>query len=157
MSAYTLPYEMLTPAELPADEQALLVAALEACNLAHAPWSQFQVGCALQLENGETLTGNNQESPAFPSGLCAERTALFHAGAIGMGEKVRKIAVRAMSAKKEVDVPVTPCGACRQVMLDFENRGGKPIVVLLQGHSGKVLKLQGVAATLLPFAFDFEF
>lgn len=157
MATRSIEFERLNAADLPPDEQALLAAAWDASKRAHAPWSQFEVGCALQLADGSQLTGSNQESPAFPSGLCAERAALFHAGASGAGDQIRKIAVRARSQRKPVNVPVTPCGACRQVMLDFENRGGKPWTILMQGETGEVLRLVGVSACLLPFGFDFEF
>lgn len=155
---YHIPYALLDSAQgLPADEVALLEAALQASSGAYAPYSHFWVGCAVQLDGGEVLTGNNQENPAFPSSLCAERTVLYYAGAQGKGGKVRKIAVRAQSPQKLIASPVTPCGACRQVMLEYERLGGHPIVVLMQGREGKVLRVTGIAASLLPFDFDIDF
>lgn len=158
MSEYSLhiPYEVLDAAELPADEQQLLDAALAATEGAYAPFSDFHVGCSLLLEGGEIISGNNQENVAFPSGLCAERTALFYAGSIGKADQMRKMAIRATSANFEVKEPPTSCGACRQVMVEYEKRTGHDVVVLMQGKSGKVLRLNGIKNCLLPFSFDLE-
>lgn len=139
------------------DEQALLDAALKATDKAYVPYSHFHVGCALLLDDGEVILGNNQENVAFPSSLCAERTALYFCGSQGKAGKIRKIAIRARSEKKEIDRPVTPCGACRQVMLEYERIAQEDVVVLMQGASGEVLRVDGVAKTLLPFSFDIEF
>lgn len=143
--------------DLAADEAALLGTALDASRMAYAPYSHFHVGCAVQLADGEVITGNNQENPAFPSSLCAERTALYYLGAQGKGDSIRKIAIRATSTQKRIAGPVTPCGACRQVMLEYERLSGQPIVVLMQGAEGKILRVIGVAKALLPFGFDIEF
>lgn len=150
-------YEMLDASQLPEDERLLLADALEISGAAYVPYSHFQVGCALQLDSGEIITGNNQENAAFPSGLCAERTALFYAGSQNKIPGLRKIAIRANSLDKLINQPVTPCGACRQVMLEYERMVGSDLVVLMQGKEGKVLKVKGVAKTLLPFGFDIEF
>ena len=152
-----IPFELLEADALPADERELLAQAMEASALAYAPWSRFQVGCALQMVDGSVMTGNNQENPAFPSSLCAERTALYYAGAQGKGADIRKIAIRASSLEKVIDQPATPCGACRQVMLEYERLARTDLVVLMQGKEGKVLKVNGVGKTLLPFGFDIEF
>lgn len=144
-------------ADLAADEAALMDAALEASKKAYAPFSNFHVGAAVALENGEVFLGNNQENPAFPSSLCAERTVLYYIGAQAKGNQIRKIAIRATSTQKLISAPVTPCGACRQVMLEYERLSGQPIVVLMQGQEGKILRVIGVAAALLPFGFDIEF
>jgi cytidine deaminase len=155
---YHIAFQVLdTAAELSADEGALLASALEASTRAYAPFSQFHVGCAVALDGGEVYLGNNQENPAFPSSLCAERTALYYIGAQGKGDVIRKIAIRATSPLKLISSPVTPCGACRQVMLEYERLSGQPIVVLMQGQTGKILRLSGVATALLPFGFDIEF
>jgi cytidine deaminase len=142
---------------LPADEQQLLSEALEASEGAYVPYSHFKVGCAVALEGGEVMSGNNQENPAFPSSLCAERTVLYYVGAKGKGSLIRKIGIRAQSTDKLIASPVTPCGACRQVMLEYERLSGQPLIVLMQGKEGKVLKVKGVAAALLPFGFDIDF
>ena len=131
--------------------------AKQAWENAYAPFSNFLVGCALQLENGEILIGSNQENKAFPSGICAERAALFHAGSAGKSIEIRKIAISAKSLKRIVNQPVTPCGACRQVMLEFEQIAGISFIILMQGETGPVLRLEGVAKSLLPFGFDVDF
>ena len=155
---YHIAFELVDSAsELAADEAALLATAMEASQKAYAPYSNFHVGCAVALEGGEVYLGNNQENPAFPSSLCAERTALYYIGAQGKGDTIRKIAIRATSPQKLISSPVTPCGACRQVMLEYERLSGQPLVVLMQGQEGKVLRVIGVATALLPFGFDIDF
>lgn len=151
-------YETFTDAaELPADERDLLESALQATAGAYVPFSQFHVGCALLLEDGEVITGNNQENVAFPSSLCAERTALYYCGSQGKAGQILKLAIRAKSERTSIDRPVTPCGACRQVMLEYERQTDREFVVLMQGETGEILRIKGVAATLLPFSFDLEF
>lgn len=145
------------PAQLPEDEQRLLQVALDACTFAHAPYSHFHVGAALLLCDGSVLTGNNQENIAYPSGLCAERTALFHAGAMGRGPDVRKIAIRGISPRNTISSPATPCGACRQVMAEYERMGPEPWIILCQGATGPVFRFRGVAGSLLPFIFNIDF
>lgn len=142
---------------LPPAEAELLARALDATHHAHAPYSGFYVGCALRLVSGEIITGNNQENAAYPSGLCAERTALFHAGSRGLGPELRALAVRARSAHAPVLTPPYPCGACRQVMVEYEQMAETPMLVLLQGETGPILRIEGVAGKLLPFVFQFKF
>ena len=144
-------------ADLPADEVQLLAQAETAASGAYAPFSEFNVGCAIEMESGEVMSGNNQENLAYPSGLCAERVILFFANSQGKGKDIRKIAVRAFSKNVDVDVPVTPCGACRQVMLEYERMAGQPFIVLMQGAKGKILKVTGVENSLLPFGFNIDF
>jgi len=143
--------------QLPQDEKDLLERAFESCALAYAPFSRFQVGVAVLLEGGEIVLGNNQENKAFPSGLCAERVALFAIGAAGKGAKIRKLAIRAISELNKVDAPAMPCGACRQVMLEYEQMTDHNMVVLMQGEEGDILRVEGVANSLLPFHFDTKF
>ncbi len=151
----SLKYEQFTDrSELPEDEKQLLEKAFEASRLAYAPYSEFFVGAAVQLENGEIILGNNQENGAYPSGLCAERTALFAVGAAGKAGGIRKIAIRAHSKVFRVNHPIGPCGACRQVMVEYEKLSGQEMVVIMQGEDGDILKLKGVAKHLLPFTFD---
>ena len=151
-------YEVFDNAgELPADEANLLARAETAAEGAYAPFSEFNVGCAIELKEGEIMTGNNQENLAYPSGLCAERVTLFFANASGKGKDIRKIAVRAFSKNVDVNVPVTPCGACRQVMLEYERMAGRPFIVLMQGAKGKILRVSGVENSLLPFGFNIDF
>ncbi len=132
---------------------------MEAAKGAYAPYSHFRVGCAVLMENGEIVLGNNQENRALPSGLCAERTALFHIGAQGQAKQIRKIAIRAYSEKEDVSVnePILPCGACRQVMLEYEQQAVRPIILFAQGKSGTILRLEGIQKTLMPFSFDMDF
>ncbi|MFN8398221.1 MAG: cytidine deaminase [Bacteroidia bacterium] len=156
--SYHIAFRLLDDAStLPTDEVQLLETALEASKGAYAPYSHFHVGCAIALNDGSVATGNNQENPAFPSSLCAERTVLYYLGSQGNGGQIKKIAIRATSRDKLIAQPVTPCGACRQVMLEYERMSGHPVVVLMQGQDGQVLRVEGVAATLMPFSFDIEF
>lgn len=153
-----IPFTILNNSkELREDERLLLNFAKEAWKNAYAPFSDFLVGCALLLENGEQLFGSNQENKAFPSGICAERAALFHAGSLGKGKLIQKIAITAKSLNRIVNQPVTPCGACRQVMLEYEQMAGRPFIILMQGEEGPILRLEGVAQSLLPFGFDIDF
>jgi len=118
---------------------------------AYAPYSNFKVGAAVVLENGSVVTGNNQENIAFPSGLCAERTALFSANSIYPELPVEILALAAQSDGIFMKEPVTPCGACRQVLLESEKRFGKEIEIYLYGTE-KIYYIKGVE-TLLPLSF----
>lgn len=155
---HVIRYQQLAgPDELSQTEADLLSRALDATEMAYAPFSEFYVGCAVLLSDGSIIQGNNQENRAFPSGICAERTALFHIGSIGKAHLVKAIAVRARSEKKEIDTPVTPCGACRQVMVEYEQQGSEPWIVLMQGASGPIIRVEGVQTSLLPFGFEIDF
>lgn len=118
--------------ELPAEDQALREAALEAAGRAWAPYSKFRVGAAVRLEDGSVVMGCNQENSAYPSGLCAERCALFAAGAAKPDVAPLALALIAVYKGEIVDSP-SPCGACRQVMVQAEERYGKPLRPLLCG------------------------
>lgn len=122
---------------------------------AYAPYSKFFVGAALRLSNGKIITGSNQENVAYPSGLCAERVALFHASSNYPGETVEAIAITARAEEFTIAHPVAPCGSCRQVMAETENRQRKPIRVIMKGHTGKVYTTNGIV-NLLPFMFQAE-
>ena len=150
-------YHRVDADALAKDEQELLTAALAASEKAYAPYSRFRVGCALGMEEGEHVLANNQENAAYPSGMCAERVALYHAGAMGINKGIRKIAVRGDSMDKLISQPVTPCGACRQAMLEYERMAGTDFIVLMQGKTGQVLRVKGVARSLIPFGFDIDF
>lgn len=130
--------------------QQLYEAAYEAAEKAYAPYSLFKVGAAALLDNGEIVCGNNQENAAYPSGLCAERTTLFYAGAHFPNSAVRILAIAAIKDGKRVD-RVTPCGACRQVMLETEQRYDHPMQVLLCGE--QEVYLIPTASDLLPLCF----
>lgn len=151
-------YRMFSgPDGLAEDERHLLDEAMSAARGAYAIYSGFHVGCAVALSDGRIFSGNNQENPAFPSGMCAERTVLNYVGAQGCSGLVRKLAIRAYSIRKVVSSPVTPCGACRQVIAETERQAEVPMVVLMQGEHGAILRLEGVRQTLLPFVFDIDF
>jgi len=120
---------------------------------AYAPYSKFHVGAAILLDDGTIVKGNNQENVAYPSGLCAERVALFYASSSFPGKKILKIAISAMSEEFEVDYPITPCGACRQALLEYENNHESDIEVLLAGQSGKVIVVPSIS-WLLPLSFS---
>jgi len=145
-------YEAANPQELAAEDAALLRAATEAARHAYAPYSHFHVGAAVLLENGETMCGSNQENVAYPSGLCAERVTLFAAGAQFPDVPVRAIAINSIVHGKENPDTVYPCGACRQVLLECENRYGKPIRIIMGG--GKKIKIVYSSHDLLPLSFD---
>jgi cytidine deaminase len=131
-------------------------AAVEARLNAYAPYSRFLVGCAISLENGEIVTGNNQENAAYPSGLCAERVAIFAAGARCPGIGIRAIAITAGPKDKDLTTPVPPCGACRQSIAEYENKQKNSIQIFFMGTDGKVVESSSIK-DLLPLAFDREY
>jgi cytidine deaminase len=139
--------------ELNQDEQELMKEATTARNNAYAPYSKFKVGAALLLDNGEIITGNNQENAAYPSGMCAERVAIWSAGAKYPNMVVKKIAITAASSEIEVKNPVGPCGACRQALYEYEFNQKEPIEIIFMGETGKIIKVNSLAS-LLPFSFD---
>jgi cytidine deaminase len=141
-------------AELPDEFKELAQSALSATRDAYAPYSKFHVGAAVLLEDGTIVTGNNQENVAYPSGLCAERVALFYAGAQYPGMAVRAIAIAAWTEGRQVE-RITPCGACRQVLLETENRYKHPMNILL--CSPEQVYVAESAASLLPLSFDSSF
>jgi cytidine deaminase len=126
--------------------------AKDAANHAYAPYSKFQVGAAILLEDGTIVTGTNQENAAYPSGMCAERVALYAAIAQYPESKITKIAVIARRKGSKELVPATSCGACRQVMLEFEVRQEKPFEVVMQNQEHQWVKASS-AESLLPFSF----
>ena len=121
----------------------------------YAPYSHFYVGAAVLLDNGEIICGSNQENAASPSGTCAERTALFYAGAKYPDQAVKTIAIAARNDTEETEMPVPPCGACRQVLLETEQRFHTPIRILLYGKK-EILLLKSVN-DLLPLSFGISF
>jgi cytidine deaminase len=143
-------------AALPEHDLMLLAQASEAADKANAPYSGFCVGAAVLLENGHIITGNNQENPAYPSGLCAERVALFYASAQYPGVAVKAIAITARSHHGIIDRPIPPCGACRQVMADSENRSASEMRVIMRGHTGPVMICNSMSM-LLPLSFVDEY
>ena len=139
--------------ELPEDEQRLIEAAKNAAQGAYAPYSRFHVGAALLLKDNTLVSGSNQENVAYPSGICAERTAMFWAGANYPGVGIRKIAIYAWSAEFEVEDPVYPCGSCRQVMSEYERIGKHDLRIIMSSANGKVHAVNGLV-NILPIAFD---
>ena len=138
--------------ELSDIDQQLVANSKLAFKTAYAPYSNFLVGASILLENGEVINGSNQENIAYPSGLCAERVALFYAGAKYPGIKIITIAVSVFSKSfRESDV-ISPCGACRQVMAEYEVKQEQPIKVILHSPSDKVL-IANTVESLLPFMF----
>ena len=139
--------------ELSSDVQMLMNKAVEARKNAYAPYSKFYVGAALLLENNQIITGNNQESAAYPSGMCAERVAIWKAGSDYPGVKVKRLVITASSNKTKVNRPVGPCGACRQTLFEYEINQKEPIETYFMGEVGKVVKTKSLLS-LLPFSFD---
>ncbi|NMB05084.1 MAG: cytidine deaminase [Bacteroidales bacterium] len=135
-------------------EKKLIEAAKKATEKAYAPYSGFSVGAALLLENGEIVSGNNQENAAYPSGLCAERTTVFYANANFPEEKVIAIAIAANHKGSFTEDVITPCGACRQVLLETENRFHSPMKVLMYSEKG-VYVMESIR-DLLPLSFGDE-
>ena len=138
--------------ELEAKDKELAQAAVEATELAYAPYSKFNVGAAVLFEDGVIIKGSNQENAAYPSGLCAERTALFYASASRPDKAMTAIAIAAAQNGVLCETPATPCGACRQVMAQYQVKSGLPMMVLLVG-AHKIWKFEKVD-DLLPLIFD---
>lgn len=136
------------------EREAMELAQQAACD-AYAPYSNFLVGAALLLEDGTLFKGSNQENAAYPSGLCAERTALFAMSAYHPNKKIKLIAVTARRRSESHFLPAMPCGACRQVMAEYEYKQGEPIPVLLQGPHSTFYRLRSVS-DMLPFQFNKE-
>lgn len=139
--------------ELPKDISKLMNKAIEARKKAYAPYSNFQVGAALLLDNGEVITGSNQENASFPSGLCAERTAIYYAGAKYPEAQILKMAITAGSLKSLTTEPIPPCGACRQAIAEYEIKQEAAIQIYFMGETGKVIRSNSLA-DLLPLMFD---
>ncbi len=137
--------------ELSSQDQELVQAAIKATNNAYANYSRFYVGAALRLENGKVVIGANQENAAFPSGLCAERTAVFAAQANYPDSPIEALAVAGRNENGVLPNPITPCGACRQVILEIEDRYKKPVKILLYGTK-KIYCVRSVK-DLLPLSF----
>jgi cytidine deaminase len=127
--------------------------AIKAAKMAYAPYSRFSVGAALLMEDNSIISGNNQENAAYPSGMCAERVAIWKAGSSYPNKKVKKIAITAVSSNKQLDKPVGPCGACRQTLLEYEVNQKEDMEILFMGEIGNVVKTNSIAS-LLPFSFD---
>ena len=147
---FTIPYKTLLRSELTPEDRRLEELAVEAAQKAYAPYSHFHVGAAVLLANGEIVTGSNQENAAYPSGTCAERTALFWAGAQWPDVPVEKLLIVAFNASGRVPF-ISPCGGCRQVIMETATRF-HPFLILLAGDE-KTVVLED-CRYLLPFGFD---
>lgn len=130
--------------------------AIEIRKKAYAPYSQFRVGAALLLDNGKIMLGSNQENAAYPSGLCAERVAIFHAGAVYPEAKILKMAITAASDTNQTTVPIPPCGSCRQSIAEYEIKQNSPIEIYFMGEKGVIYQSSSLK-NLLPFMFDKKF
>lgn len=139
--------------QLSAADQDLLNKAITSREQAYAPYSHFKVGAAVQLANGEVILGNNQENAAYPTGLCAERVAIFAARANHPKEPITAIAITCRNSKQLTNQPFTSCGSCRQVMLEYELEQKAPIRMLFYGETGEVWEVPN-NKVLLPLYFD---
>lgn len=142
-----------TITDVPEDVQRLMKEASQARKKAYAPYSNFSVGAALLLDNGEIINGSNQENASYPSGLCAERTAIYYKGAQYPDAKILKMAIIAGSKNKPTTSPIPPCGACRQAIAEYEVNQDLPIEIYFMGETGKVVRSNSLA-NLLPLVFD---
>lgn len=139
-------------AELSATEQTLIEKAKDAAMRAYAPYSNFKVGACLMLDNGETIEGNNQENASYPCGCCAERTALHYAKSKYPNAKVNCIAIAAFNCGGLLDTPITPCGICRQALLEEEANNKENIKVMMVGKN--YTNIVRSISNLLPLSFD---
>lgn len=142
--------------QLPQEIKSLMNQAIEIRKKAYAPYSKFRVGAAILLDNGKTVLGSNQENAAYPSGLCAERVAIFQAGANYPDAKILKLAISATSDTKPVTAPIPPCGSCRQSIAEYEFKQNTPIEIYFMGESGQIYKSHSLT-NLLPLVFDKNF
>ena len=142
--------------ELPDEIQNLMMLAVEIRKNAYAPYSKFRVGTALLLDNGKIVLGSNQENAAYPSGLCAERVAIFQAGSIYPKAKILKMAITAASDTNKTSSPIPPCGSCRQSIAEYEIKQETPIEIYFMGEIGAIYKSDSLK-NLLPFMFDKKF
>ena len=147
ISYHSCKFEELTP-----EEKQLVEVARQATFRSYSPYSHFSVGASVLLANGVILSGSNQENAAYPSGLCAERTVLFYANSQYPNQPITMMAIAARSEKGFTEIPITPCGACRQVLAETERRFEQSIRILLYGETETII-IDGVKY-LLPFLFD---
>ncbi len=142
--------------ELPEKAQSLILQAVAIRKKAYAPYSKFKVGAAILLDNGKVVLGSNQENAAFPSGLCAERVAIFQAGALYPEAKIIKMAISAASDTNITNTPIPPCGGCRQSISEYEIKQQAPIAIYFMGETGAIYKSESIK-NLLPLMFDKNF
>jgi cytidine deaminase len=142
--------------ELPESVKDLMEQAISIRKKAYAPYSKFRVGAAILLDNGKVVLGSNQENAAYPSGLCAERVAIFQAGAIYPDAKMVTMAITAASDTNQTTAPIPPCGACRQSIAEYEFKQDESIEIYFMGEIGMIYKSDSLK-NLLPFSFDKNF
>jgi cytidine deaminase len=142
--------------KLTSEDQSIMQKAIDQLDLAYAPYSNFYVGAALVLNNGNIYVGCNQENASYPLCMCGERVALYNAVANEPKFLIKTIAITARNPVKKLVEPISPCGACRQVMLEFELRQQAPIRVLLKADEAEIYEFESVK-DLLPFAFNGSF
>ncbi|TRZ44276.1 cytidine deaminase [Robertkochia solimangrovi] len=139
--------------ELPEEVRYVMLKAVQARSNAYAPYSKFRVGAALLMDNGDVVVGNNQENAAYPNGLCAERVAIYHAGAVYPGMPVRFLCVTAASELRKVTEAIPPCGSCRQTIAEYEENQNSPIPIYFMGDSGEIIMASSLS-DLLPLIFS---
>lgn len=144
--------ELNDSSELNDADQQLLTKARLVTNQAYAPYSNFHVGAVAKMENGETVSGTNQENASYPVGICAERVLLGSAASLFPNIPITTMAISYNSKEIKSDHPISPCGMCRQALVEYETRTQKPIRIILSGQEGKVFIIT-TASNLLPFAF----
>jgi cytidine deaminase len=150
---YSFSYEVYNSVEDLAEEDAFLLSKARTTTAdAYAPYSHFRVGAAARLQNGEIITGTNQENASFPAGICAERTLLSVAASLYPGLSINTLAVSYHNENGPSDRPISPCGICRQSLQELEQRTGKPVRLILGGQKGKIYVISH-ASLLLPLAF----
>ncbi len=153
---HTIEYDIVSHySQLSSDDQNLIAMAYKAAESAYAPYSKFHVGAAVKLRSGEVVLGNNQENIAYPSGLCAERVALFHVGATYPDQAIETLVVVAKGDLIKPEDCVTPCGACRQVIAESESRQTNAIRLILVAQNGKAFVFDR-ASDLLVFPFGLD-
>ncbi len=144
---------VLSTDELSQQEVDLMMKAIEARSKAYAPYSKFTVGAAILLDNGIVVQGSNQENAAYPSGLCAERVAIFYAGATYPNAKIVKMFITASPQDRDLEEPIPPCGSCRQAIAEYEFKQDIPIEILFMGAKGLIYKSDSLK-NILPLIFD---
>ncbi|TXI68072.1 MAG: cytidine deaminase [Flavobacterium sp.] len=144
---------VLSKDELSQEETSLMLQAFEARSKAYAPYSKFTVGAAILLDNGEVIQGSNQENAAYPSGLCAERVAIYYAGATYPNAKIVKMFITASPQDRDLEEPIPPCGSCRQAIAEYEFKQDLPIAIFFMGAKGDIYKSDSLKY-ILPLVFD---
>lgn len=149
-------YDEYQPGEIMDEPMAELIKVAEnACHTSYAPYSEFRVGAAVRLDDNKIISGSNQENSAYPSGLCAERVAIFSAKSQFPDAIIESIAISAITDRFSINQPITPCGACRQVISETEKRQNKKIEVIMSAQNSRTIVVDGVD-NLLPFKFQEE-